>query len=114
MVKNNEGTMKLDDLTDKSICFRKRKIALLSEFQEKKLYEAFLESGPQMILQLSITLRNGISGYSQILTILTSFLTFVFASGKFFWHYPTLVSNQFTIISELHFLDMLPTITVLI
>ena len=70
----------------------KDKNDLLATFLDLKLLEAFLEAGPQFAFQISVILQDGISGPTQILTIVTSALSLTWASSELFLKYPTEVS----------------------
>ena len=67
----------------------KRKNTLLATFLDLKLLEAFLEAGPQFAFQLSIILQDGLSGYTQMLTVVTSALSLTWASSELYLKYPT-------------------------
>ena len=70
----------------------KDKNDLLATFLDLKLLEAFLEAGPQFAFQISVILQDGISGPTQILTIVTSALSLTWASSELYLKYPTEVS----------------------
>ena len=65
---------------------------LLTNFLDLKLFEAFLEAGPQFAFQISVILQDGISGPTQLLTIVTSALSLTWASSELYLKYPTEVS----------------------
>ena len=71
----------------------KQKAYLKGQFLDLKLYEAFLEGGPQSILQIAIIMQCGPSSYWQYLTISTSLLSFSFTATKMLLEYPTKVST---------------------
>ena len=61
-----------------------------------KLYEAFLEGGPQSIVQLMIVMQGGLINYFQIVTIITSLLSFTLAATEIYLRYPTKVCSTYT------------------
>ena len=54
----------------------------MTDFQTKKLYEAFGESAPQAALQISIVLQVGVLSTTQIITICTSFLSLTLGASE--------------------------------
>ena len=64
---------------------------LIGQFMDLKLYEAFLEGGPQSIVQLMIVMQGGLTSYFQIFTIATSLLSFTLAASEIYLRYPTKV-----------------------
>ena len=64
---------------------------LIGQFMDLKLYEAFLEGGPQSIVQLMIVMQGGLTSYFQIFTIVTSLLSFTLAASEIYLRYPTKV-----------------------
>ena len=64
---------------------------LIGQFMDLKLYEAFLEGGPQSIVQLMIVMQGGLTSYFQIFTIATSLLSFTLAATEIYLRYPTKV-----------------------
>ena len=72
----------------------KEKNTLLATFLDLKLLEAFLEAGPQFAFQISVILQDGISGRTQILTIVTSALSLTWASSELYLKYPTEVNMR--------------------
>ena len=62
---------------------------LLAAFLQLKLLEAFLEAGPQFAFQVSVILQDGLSGATQIVTIITSAISLTWASSELFLSYPT-------------------------
>ena len=68
--------------------------SLLIEHLDIRLYEAFLESGPQAALQIMIAMARGFSGYNHVATIVTSLLSLTLSAKDFFWQYPTKVIND--------------------
>ena len=54
-----------------------------------KLFEAFLESGPQSAVQIMIIMKNGVSDRFQLFTLFTSFLSFSKTATKLYLEYPT-------------------------
>ena len=64
---------------------------LIGQFMDLKLYEAFLEGGPQSIVQLMIVMQGGLTSYFQIFTIVTSLLSFTLAATEIYLRYPTKV-----------------------
>ena len=81
----------------------KQKIFLRGQFLDHKMYEAFLEGGPQSILQLTILMQKGLSSPWQLFTIVTSFLTFCLCATEMLQNYPTRVSIIFI---KVHFLNL--------
>ena len=69
---------------------RKKKTNHLNlQVLKMKLFEAFLESGPQSIVQLMIIMKNGVSDNFQLFTLFTSFLSFSKTATKLYLEYPT-------------------------
>ena len=62
-----------------------------SKLLEFKIYESFLEGGPQSILQISILMHIGFYGWLQVFTVGSSMFTFTLASMNMYLHYPTKV-----------------------
>ena len=67
-------------------------------FLDHKLYEAFLEAGPQSIFQLMIVLQSGFMDEFQLFTILTSILSFIPTATEMYLEYPTKVKKSSFII----------------
>ena len=72
--------------------YRSEKNQLLATFLQLKLLEAFLEAGPQFAFQISVILQDGLSGTTQIVTIVTSAISLTWTSSELFLKYPTEVS----------------------
>ena len=70
---------------------KKQKTFLQTEFMDMKLFETFLEGGPQSILQIAIFIMYGPADYWQYVTIATSLLSFCFSSTYMYLQYPTKV-----------------------
>ena len=69
----------------------KKKIRVMNDFLQLKLFEAFLEAAPQAILQIMIVFRRGFSDPMDIFTISTSLLSLTLCAINLFWKYPTQV-----------------------
>ena len=69
----------------------KEKTFLQTEFLDMKLFETFLEGGPQSILQIAIFIRYGPTEYWQYVTIATSLLSFCLSATYMYLQYPTKV-----------------------
>ena len=72
--------------------YKSEKNQLLATFLQLKLLEAFLEAGPQFAFQISVILQDGLSGTTQIVTIVTSAISLTWTSSELFLKYPTEVS----------------------
>lgn len=72
----------------------KKREMLLSEFMEMKLYEAYVESGPQSIFQLMRVIQRGFSSPLQCFTLVLSIVSLTLAGAQFFWSCPTQVCNS--------------------
>ena len=79
--------------TNEYICQHKAFVS--GRFLDHKLYEAFLEAGPQSIFQLMIVLQSGFMDEFQIFTILTSILSFIHTATEMYLAYPTKVKKNF-------------------
>ena len=96
---NLDTSKKLEDNTTEAFKYGhtnhdllKEKNTLLATFLDLKLLEAFLEAGPQFAFQLSVILQDGLSGYTQIFTVVTSALSLTWASSELYLKYPTEVN----------------------
>ena len=69
----------------------KQKTFLQAEFLDMKLFETFLEGGPQSILQIAIIIMYGPTDYWQYVTIATSLLSFCLSATYMYLQYPTKV-----------------------
>ena len=69
----------------------KQRTFLQAEFLDMKLFETFLEGGPQSILQIAIIIIYGPSDYWQYVTIATSLLSFCLSATYMYLQYPTKV-----------------------
>ena len=58
-----------------------------------KLFEAFIEAGPQMTFQVFVVLINGLTK-TQLITICTSAITLAWSASEFFLLYPTKVRTK--------------------
>ena len=76
---------------------KKLRIALVSEHLDTRMYEAFLESGPQASLQIMVVMSQGFSGYMHLASILTSLGSLTSYASDIFWEYPTKVSLETSI-----------------
>ena len=85
-----QNQKKLIELSQTNRSLKKAKDDLLKSFLGLKLFEAFIESGPQLIFQIMVVLLNGLTK-SQVITISTSALTLTWAASEFFLLYPTKV-----------------------
>ena len=75
---------------------KKLRIALVSEHLDTRMYEAFLESGPQASLQIMVVMSQGFSGYMHLASILTSLGSLTSYANDMFLEYPTKVSLEET------------------
>ena len=95
--KNNENNPRNLENDKKSLIkfaetnedIKKQKAYCLRKFLNMKLFETFLEGGPQCILQLSIIMQHGPSSYWQYITISTSIIRFCLSATGMFLNYPT-------------------------
>ena len=92
----NSSKEGLDNKVQKALDYGKEnhknlvaKNTLLTMFMDLKLLEAFLEAGPQFAFQLSVILQDGLSGYTQIFTVVTSAISLTWASSELYLKYPT-------------------------
>ena len=69
----------------------RRKIAVINDLLELKMFEAFLEAAPQAILQVMIVFRKGFNGSFNVVTIALSFASLTLCAIRLFWQYPTQV-----------------------
>ena len=81
---------KLIEQSQTNRSLKKAKNNLLKNFLGLKLFEAFIEAGPQLIFQIMVVLINGLT-ISQVITISTSALTLTWTASEFFLLYPTKV-----------------------
>ena len=83
---------KLEEFATINKDIKNYRLVLQGKFLKLKILEAFLEGGPQFILQMTIMMQNGPSSYSQYVTIATSLLSFSLAATKILLNFPTEVS----------------------
>ena len=69
----------------------RQQLHLEGQFLNFKLHESFLEGGPQSVLQIITVFKNGFTSGLQLLTILTSFLSFTWTSTEMYLTSPTKV-----------------------
>ena len=80
---------------------KKKQNSLNLQVLKMKLFEAFLESGPQSIVQIMIIMKNGVSDNFQLLTLFTSILSFGKNATRIYLDYPTIeVTNQIFVFFE--------------
>ena len=75
-LENDDALKKLEDFAKTNQKIKQHKRFLNTQVLGLKLYEAFLEGGPQSILQFTILMKSGIIDYFQIFTLATSLLSF--------------------------------------
>ena len=99
-VENHKDSLEVQLLKDKLKEFatintniKNYRSVLQGKFLKLKILEAFLEGGPQFILQITIMMQNGPSSYSQYITIATSLLSFSLGATAILFDFPTEVST---------------------
>ena len=89
----NKDKQELIELAKTNEYITQHKAFVCGRVLDHKLYEAFLEAGPQSIFQLMIVLQNGFMDEFQLFTILTSILSFIPTATEMYLAYPTKVKK---------------------